>query len=32
MDIRLYRERPETARHTKPLAQALWAFLEATSA
>jgi LysR family transcriptional regulator, hypochlorite-specific transcription factor HypT len=32
MDVRLYRERPETARHTKPLAQALWAFLEATSA
>ena len=27
MEIRLYRERPETARHTKPLAQALWTFL-----
>lgn len=29
MEIRLYRERPEIARHRKPLAQALWAFLEA---
>ena len=27
MDIRLYRERPETARHTKPGALALWEFL-----
>jgi DNA-binding transcriptional LysR family regulator len=27
MEIRLYRERPEMARHTKPLAQALWEFL-----
>ena len=32
MDIRLYRERPETARHTKPMAQALWAFLQAGGA
>ncbi len=27
MDIRIYRERPEMARHSKPGAQALWAFL-----
>jgi hypothetical protein len=27
MDIRLYRERPEMARHTKPGALALWNFL-----
>jgi hypothetical protein len=32
MEIRLYRERPEIARHRKPLAQALWAFLEAGGA
>ena len=29
MDIRIYRERPEMARHTKPGAQALWEFLAA---
>ena len=28
MDIRLYRERPDMARHTKPLAQDLWSFLQ----
>ena len=27
MDIRIYRERPEVARHTKPHAAALWDFL-----
>jgi LysR family transcriptional regulator, hypochlorite-specific transcription factor HypT len=27
MDVRIYRERPEAARHTKPSAQALWEFL-----
>jgi DNA-binding transcriptional LysR family regulator len=27
MEVRLYRERPEMARHTKPQAQALWDFL-----
>ncbi len=27
MDIRIYRERPEMARHTKPSAAALWDFL-----
>jgi DNA-binding transcriptional LysR family regulator len=32
MEIRLYRERSETARHRKPLAQALWSFLEAGGA
>jgi DNA-binding transcriptional LysR family regulator len=32
MEIRLYRERPEAARHTKPLAEALWEFLEAGGA
>ncbi|CAN5225237.1 LysR substrate-binding domain-containing protein [soil metagenome] len=29
MDIRIYRERPEMARHSKPGAQALWEFLSA---
>jgi len=29
MEVRLYRERPEAARHVKPGAQALWAFLSA---
>ncbi len=29
MEIRLYRERPEVARHRKPAAQALWDFLAA---
>lgn len=28
MDVRIYRERPELARHAKPAAQALWAFLD----
>jgi LysR family transcriptional regulator, hypochlorite-specific transcription factor HypT len=27
MEVRIYRERPETARHTKPGVQALWDFL-----
>ena len=27
MEVRIYRERPEAARHTKPGAQALWDFL-----
>ena len=29
MEVRIYRERPEFARHTKPVAQALWDFLRA---
>ncbi|MEO8299640.1 MAG: LysR substrate-binding domain-containing protein [Burkholderiales bacterium] len=29
MEVRLYRARPETARHPKPMAQALWEFLRA---
>jgi len=29
MDVRIYRERPEVARHVKPLAQALWQHLQA---
>ena len=28
MEVRVYRERPETARQRKPTAQALWDFLE----
>jgi DNA-binding transcriptional LysR family regulator len=28
MDVRIYRERPESARHSKGGAQALWAFLQ----
>jgi hypothetical protein len=28
MEVRIYRERPETARQRKPTAQALWDFLE----
>jgi DNA-binding transcriptional LysR family regulator len=28
MEVRIYRERPEIARHAKPAAQALWQFLE----
>jgi DNA-binding transcriptional LysR family regulator len=28
MEVRIYRERPEMARHTKPGAQALWDFLQ----
>ena len=31
IDIRIYRERPETARHTKPGALALWDFLAAST-
>ena len=27
MEVRIYRERPEMARHTKPGAQALWEFV-----
>ena len=27
MEVRIYRERPETARHVKPAVQALWDFL-----
>jgi LysR family transcriptional regulator, hypochlorite-specific transcription factor HypT len=27
MDVRIYRERPEVARHAKPAAHAVWAFL-----
>jgi DNA-binding transcriptional LysR family regulator len=27
MEVRIYRERPETARHVKPAVQALWKFL-----
>jgi DNA-binding transcriptional LysR family regulator len=29
MEVRVYRERPELARHAKPAAQALWEFLRA---
>jgi LysR family transcriptional regulator, hypochlorite-specific transcription factor HypT len=32
MEVRLYRERPEVARHAKPAAQALWAFLQEPAA
>jgi hypothetical protein len=28
MEVRIYRERPEVARHPKAAAQALWSFLE----
>jgi DNA-binding transcriptional LysR family regulator len=28
MEVRIYRERPEAARHVKPAAQDLWAFLQ----
>ena len=27
MEVRIYRERPEVARHTKPPVQALWDYL-----
>ena len=27
MEVRIYRERPEVARHSKPIAESLWAFL-----
>ncbi|HEU4460571.1 MAG TPA: LysR family transcriptional regulator [Methylibium sp.] len=30
MDVRIYRERPEVARHVKPIAQALWDHLRAS--
>ncbi|MET0207953.1 MAG: LysR family transcriptional regulator [Burkholderiaceae bacterium] len=30
MDVRIYRERPEVARHVKPIAQALWEHLRAS--
>jgi hypothetical protein len=29
MEVRIYRERPEVARHRKPGAAALWEFLRA---
>ena len=32
MEVRIYRERPELARHTKPAALALWEFLRAATA
>jgi len=32
MEIRIYRERPEVARHTKPAAAALWTFLSQPAA
>jgi len=32
MEIRIYRERPEVARHTKPAAAALWTFLSQAAA
>jgi len=32
MEIRIYRERPEVARHTKPAAAALWTFLSQSAA
>jgi LysR family transcriptional regulator, hypochlorite-specific transcription factor HypT len=28
MEVRIYRERPESVRHTKPVVQALWDFLQ----
>jgi DNA-binding transcriptional LysR family regulator len=31
MEVRIYRERPEVARHIKPGAQALWEFLSTTA-
>lgn len=31
MEVRIYRERPEQARHVKPVAQALWNFLQSTA-
>jgi DNA-binding transcriptional LysR family regulator len=30
MEVRMYRERPDVARHAKPIAQALWRFLQPT--
>jgi LysR family transcriptional regulator, hypochlorite-specific transcription factor HypT len=32
MEVRIYRERPEQARHVKPVAQALWNFLQSAAA
>jgi LysR family transcriptional regulator, hypochlorite-specific transcription factor HypT len=32
MEVRMYRQRPETARHVKPGVQALWDFLQSESA
>ena len=32
MEVRIYRERPELARHSKPVAQALWAHLAQNAA
>jgi DNA-binding transcriptional LysR family regulator len=32
MEVRIYRERPQGARHAKPIAQALWSFLQSTPA
>ena len=32
MEVRIYRERPEMSRHTKPGAQALWEFLRESGA
>ena len=32
MEVRIYRERPEQARHVKPVAQALWSYLQAAAA
>lgn len=31
MEVRIYRERPEVARHVKPAAQALWEFLRTSA-
>jgi DNA-binding transcriptional LysR family regulator len=31
MEVRIYRERPEVARHVKPAAQALWEFLRTST-
>jgi DNA-binding transcriptional LysR family regulator len=30
MDVRIYRERPEMAKHAKPGVQALWDYLQST--
>ncbi len=32
MEVRIYRERPETARQTKPVAESLWGFLTQSAA
>ena len=31
MEVRIYRERPESARHVKPVARAVWDFLSRAS-